>query len=172
MMLARSQRPTEDTRARGAERALLAAERVAQLACQPKRWGKQKQPAFAKATAGNLRLTQSEDWSGKRDSNPRLRPWQGRTLPLSYSRSPWRPPVQRNHALLRRAMLQTAPTVRPKSLEYHTPSTTGKAGSSPSTPAHASKAFGYTVITADSPTPSMATTSNRHGTFVRLLRAR
>src|SRR5678816_387118 len=26
-------------------------------------------------------------WSGKRDSNPRLRPWQGRTLPLSYSRS-------------------------------------------------------------------------------------
>src|SRR3954464_2170692 len=28
----------------------------------------------------------SEDWSGKRDSNPRLRPWQGRTLPLSYSR--------------------------------------------------------------------------------------
>ena len=29
-------------------------------------------------------------WSGKRDSNPRLRPWQGRTLPLSYSR-PARP---------------------------------------------------------------------------------
>jgi hypothetical protein len=27
-------------------------------------------------------------WSGKWDSNPRLRPWQGRTLPLSYSRSP------------------------------------------------------------------------------------
>jgi hypothetical protein len=25
-------------------------------------------------------------WSGKRDLNPRLRPWQGRTLPLSYSR--------------------------------------------------------------------------------------
>ena len=24
-------------------------------------------------------------WSGKWDSNPRLRPWQGRTLPLSYS---------------------------------------------------------------------------------------
>ena len=29
-------------------------------------------------------------WSGKRDSNPRLRPWQGRTLPLSYSRQPSR----------------------------------------------------------------------------------
>jgi hypothetical protein len=24
--------------------------------------------------------------SGKRDSNPRPRPWEGRTLPLSYSR--------------------------------------------------------------------------------------
>ena len=30
---------------------------------------------------------EEERWSGKRDSNPRLRPWQGRTLPLSYSRS-------------------------------------------------------------------------------------
>src|SRR5438445_7091266 len=28
-----------------------------------------------------------EAWSGRRDLNPRLRPWQGRTLPLSYSRS-------------------------------------------------------------------------------------
>src|SRR5205814_771683 len=27
-------------------------------------------------------------WSGKRDSNPRPRPWQGRALPLSYSRVP------------------------------------------------------------------------------------
>ena len=32
-------------------------------------------------------------WSGKRDSNPRLRPWQGRTLPLSYSRPPNRTAV-------------------------------------------------------------------------------
>ena len=31
-----------------------------------------------------------KNWSGKGDSNPRLRPWQGRTLPLSYSR-PARP---------------------------------------------------------------------------------
>jgi hypothetical protein len=29
----------------------------------------------------------SKFWSGRRGSNPRLRPWQGRTLPLSYSRS-------------------------------------------------------------------------------------
>src|SRR5687767_770356 len=28
----------------------------------------------------------NEFWSGKRDSNPRPRPWQGRALPLSYSR--------------------------------------------------------------------------------------
>jgi len=35
-------------------------------------------------------LAEGESWSGKRDSNPRLRPWQGRTLPLSYSRSPER----------------------------------------------------------------------------------
>jgi hypothetical protein len=26
-------------------------------------------------------------WSGRRDSNPRLQPWQGCTLPLSYSRT-------------------------------------------------------------------------------------
>ena len=30
---------------------------------------------------------ETEFWSGRRDLNPRLRPWQGRTLPLSYSRS-------------------------------------------------------------------------------------
>ncbi len=29
----------------------------------------------------------TKNWSGRRDLNPRLRPWQGRTLPLSYSRS-------------------------------------------------------------------------------------
>ena len=28
-----------------------------------------------------------EVWSGRRDSNPRPRPWQGRALPLSYARS-------------------------------------------------------------------------------------
>ena len=33
-------------------------------------------------------------WSGKRDSNPRLRPWQGRTLPLSYSRPASARPLQ------------------------------------------------------------------------------
>ena len=32
-------------------------------------------------------LAEENIWSGRRDLNPRLRPWQGRTLPLSYSRS-------------------------------------------------------------------------------------
>src|SRR5688572_13932580 len=51
------------------------------LACQPKL---------------TLRLRcVSEGWSGKRDSNPRLRPWQGRTLPLSYSRPRRNPSVPR-----------------------------------------------------------------------------
>ena len=29
----------------------------------------------------------TENWSGKRDLNPRPSPWQGDALPLSYSRS-------------------------------------------------------------------------------------
>ncbi len=32
-------------------------------------------------------LCRRKKWSGKRDSNPRHLPWQGRALPLSYSRS-------------------------------------------------------------------------------------
>jgi hypothetical protein len=31
-----------------------------------------------------------ENWSGRRDSNPRPQPWQGCALPLSYTRSLWR----------------------------------------------------------------------------------
>ena len=40
------------------------------------------------ANRSPLACQAGEGWSGKRDSNPRLRPWQGRTLPLSYSRLP------------------------------------------------------------------------------------
>jgi hypothetical protein len=47
------------------------------------RWG----PAEPKPLAGVHGVPGDQEWSGKRDSNPRLRPWQGRTLPLSYSRS-------------------------------------------------------------------------------------
>ncbi len=52
-----------------------------------------------------------QNWSGKRDSNPRLRPWQGRTLPLSYSRVP-------------SCSGRPKPT-HPKLLEYHTLAATG-----------------------------------------------
>src|SRR5260221_5211588 len=47
----------------------------------------------------------SEGWSGKRDSNPRLRPWQGRTLPLSYSR----PNLQSTIKLAPNAILEPLP---------------------------------------------------------------
>ncbi len=40
--------------------------------------------ALASCSSVGLR---PKTWSGRRDLNPRLRPWQGRTLPLSYSRS-------------------------------------------------------------------------------------
>ena len=45
-------------------------------------------PHVAERACPGGRGPRSKQWSGKRDSNPRLRPWQGRTLPLSYSRSP------------------------------------------------------------------------------------
>src|SRR5436190_5482405 len=53
--------------------------RVARFGGQPSREG-------WLASRSSLAKLESEGWSGKRDSNPRLRPWQGRTLPLSYSR--------------------------------------------------------------------------------------
>ena len=34
----------------------------------------------------SLRPHPLKNWSGRRDLNSRLRPWQGRALPLSYSR--------------------------------------------------------------------------------------
>jgi hypothetical protein len=46
------------------------------------------QPSKRRPAQPKCATPASEGWSGKRDSNPRLRPWQGRTLPLSYSRSP------------------------------------------------------------------------------------
>src|SRR5262245_64172898 len=43
-------------------------------------------PVHEPAIRSLLACHAGEGWSGQRDSNPRLRPWQGRTLPLSYSR--------------------------------------------------------------------------------------
>ena len=45
-------------------------------------------------------------WSGKRDSNPRLRPWQGRTLPLSYSRPRQNPSVPQRSPPIKTAGLR------------------------------------------------------------------
>src|SRR5271166_4623362 len=45
----------------------------------PREDGGARQETLARGEGRNL-------WSGRRGSNPRLRPWQGRTLPLSYSR--------------------------------------------------------------------------------------
>src|SRR6266568_2747920 len=55
--------------------------------------------------------TQANSWSGRRDLNPRLRPWQGRTLPLSYSRSV--PSVYSTYALRAKRQKLTAPALGP-----------------------------------------------------------
>ena len=96
----------------------------------------------------DLRATFAEKWSGKRDSNPRLRPWQGRTLPLSYSRSPGPPAITEDgQTTVRKWQCTTAP-----------------AGQSRQRPAQrAWNAERYTVMTAFSPMPSTATTSKRQG---------
>ena len=51
--------------------------------------------------------TFKEVLSGKRDSNPRLRPWQGRTLPLSYSRPPSKSLYHTSWTIAIKVMLQT-----------------------------------------------------------------
>ena len=57
--------------------------------CRPLPYHLATAPSDCRAGSRHARRgrEQQEKWSGKRDSNPRLRPWQGRTLPLSYSRS-------------------------------------------------------------------------------------
>src|SRR5262245_2547397 len=94
---------------------------------------------------GSVHGRGSEGWSGKRDSNPRLRPWQGRTLPLSYSRS-LRTPI------IASAQLDN----QPAPLQ-----------------AVASNAHRYTSISGRGPSAaSMATTSNRQGRSAPRFRAR
>ncbi len=48
------------------------------------RWADSGQINFRLVPTANCLLRR--DWSGRRDLNSRLRPWQGRALPLSYSR--------------------------------------------------------------------------------------
>jgi hypothetical protein len=46
-----------------------------------------RKPTVLGAIGGRQVWGWKTDWSGRRDSNPRPRPWQGRALPLSYARS-------------------------------------------------------------------------------------
>src|SRR5881396_2408053 len=61
------------------------------------------------AGAPNKCWLEREDWSGKRDLNPRPSPWQGDALPLSYSR-----PDRRRSGIIRasREKRQGAATMR------------------------------------------------------------
>ena len=45
------------------------------------------EPGYPAWKAGVLPLNYTRIWSGRRDSNPQLSPWQGDTLPLSHSRN-------------------------------------------------------------------------------------
>ena len=88
-----------------------------------------------------LRATLAKKWSGKRDSNPRLRPWQGRTLPLSYSRSPGPPASRRrpDHCPEVAIVPQRPPANQGRRLRVSAPGMPN----------------GYTVMTRRSPTPSI-----------------
>ena len=59
--------------------------------CDTPRYTKIKILRDIQKTSKNLqeppRTFGGEKWSGRRGSNPRLQPWQGCTLPLSYSRN-------------------------------------------------------------------------------------
>jgi hypothetical protein len=44
-------------------------------------------PCGKSPSIGGVSTLKDKHWSGRRGSNPRHRPWQGRALPLSYSRS-------------------------------------------------------------------------------------
>jgi hypothetical protein len=46
----------------------------------------QNNKAAGRRLVVELSLCHQKFWSGRRDSNPRPRPWQGRALPLSYTR--------------------------------------------------------------------------------------
>src|SRR2546428_8630295 len=55
------------------------------VVCQSQ--GKSSDGSFINClTVCSIESNLKKNWSGKRDLNPRLQPWQGCTLPLSYSR--------------------------------------------------------------------------------------
>src|SRR5688572_794862 len=74
------------------------------------RFGGRPSPEFDSWLAIRSSPKVSEGWSGKRDSNPRLRPWQGRTLPLSYSRPRQNSSVPQRSKLEQAAFGRAAPS--------------------------------------------------------------
>src|SRR5947208_509272 len=58
-------------------------------------------------------------WSGRRDSNPRPRPWQGRALPLSYTRIHCRRvSAARRELMPNGALLCNTPACNPAGVQY------------------------------------------------------
>ena len=57
------------------------------LECSPHAVSSKRQERTRKNVRSDFRgAAEIKVWSGRRDSNPRPRPWQGRALPLSYTR--------------------------------------------------------------------------------------
>ena len=54
-----------------------------------KNWSETARGTLARPAEARLAVSPSEDWSGRRGSNPRHRAWEARVLPLNYSRSRW-----------------------------------------------------------------------------------
>ena len=110
-----------------------------------------------------------EFWSGKRDSNPRLRPWQGRTLPLSYSRPASARPLLEHGPT---AVCEEVMVTQRSKFRQGAPAFALRATAPQARPQQASKAFSYTSITGIGPSSITVTTSNRHGRSMTRSRAR
>ena len=84
----KTQRPTRKVWRRGSE----SNRRVKVLQTSPLPLGYRAPAPYVsvpaeKSPSAESSLGTKKTWSGRRGSNPRHRPWQGRALPLSYSRS-------------------------------------------------------------------------------------
>jgi hypothetical protein len=96
--ITRYRSPCQASRRRSSKRWCLAALWTARWsAIRPEKKPKPGMPAWSREGIWLLALRDSrvsgaskKVWSGRRDSNPRLQPWQGCALPLSYARTPQR----------------------------------------------------------------------------------
>src|ERR1051325_12236231 len=79
---------SHDEKARDAQHRLGGTQRGQQAITESEHGLALGRPVTSEANVRNPDLTGTphSDWSGRRDSNPRRQPWQGCTLPLSYSR--------------------------------------------------------------------------------------